>query len=177
VRLESILTEILSYVKETPLLLETCDVNALLDELLYLLSSDKTWEHIQIVKRYDETHPTIICDVQQIKQVLINIVMNAFDAMYGKGAITVKTESVIDRDRPFVAISLSDTGGGIDPALLDNIFNPFFTTKDRGSGLGLAISNKIVMHHNGHIEVKNKAGEGVTFTVYLPANSTLLKEG
>lgn len=177
VRLESILTEILSYVKETPLLLETCDTNALLDELLYLLASDKTWESIKIVKQYEESSPTIICDVQQIKQVLINILMNAFDAMNGKGTITVRTESVLYRDRPFVAVSLSDTGGGIDPALLDNIFNPFFTTKDRGSGLGLAISNKIVMHHNGHIEVNNKAGEGVTFTVYLPANSTLLKEG
>jgi signal transduction histidine kinase len=177
VRLESILTEILSYVKETPLLLETCDVNALLDELLYLLASDKTWESIKIARHYDENHPTIICDVQQIKQVLINILMNAFDAMDGKGTITIKTENVIYRDRPFIAVSLSDTGGGIDPALLDNIFNPFFTTKDRGSGLGLAISNKIVMHHNGHIEVKNKAGEGVTFMVYLPANSTLLKEG
>lgn len=177
VRLESILTEILSYVKETPLLLETCDINALLDELLYLLASDKTWENIRIVKQYDGSSPTIICDVQQIKQVLINILMNAFDAMNGKGTITIKTESVIHRDRPFVAISLMDTGGGVDPALLDNIFNPFFTTKDRGSGLGLAISNKIIIHHNGHIEIKNKAGEGVTFTVYLPANSTLLKEG
>lgn len=175
VRLESILTEILSYVKETPLLLETCDINALLDELLYLLASDKTWENMQIVKQYAETSPTIICDVQQIKQVLINILMNAFDAMSGRGAITVKTESVIHRDRPFVAVSFTDIGGGIDPALLDNIFNPFFTTKDRGSGLGLAISNKIVMHHNGHIEVKNKVGEGVTFIVYLPATSTLLK--
>jgi signal transduction histidine kinase len=177
VRLESILTEILSYVKETPLLLETCDINALLDELLYLLASDKTWENIRIVKEYNESSPTIICDVQQIKQVLINILINAFDAMNSKGTITVKTEGVTHRDRSFVAVSLMDTGGGIDPALLDNIFNPFFTTKDRGSGLGLAISNKIVMHHNGHIEVKNKAGEGVTFIVYLPANSTLLKEG
>lgn len=177
VRLESILTEILSYVKETPLLLETCDINSLLDELLYLLASDKTWVQIQIVKHYDEACPTIICDVQQIKQVLINILMNAFDAMNGSGTITIKTEVVIRRDRPFVAIALSDTGGGIDPAFLDNIFNPFFTTKDRGSGLGLAISNKIVMHHNGHIEVENKAGEGVTFIVNLPANSTLLKEG
>ena len=70
---------------------------------------------------------------------------------------------------------------GVDgrvPSLLDNIFNPFFTTKEKGSGLGLAISNKIVMHHNGHVEVRNRAGEGAIFVVYLPVSSkTLTREG
>ncbi|HME44246.1 MAG TPA: ATP-binding protein [Syntrophorhabdales bacterium] len=64
------------------------------------------------------------------------------------------------------------------PSLLDNIFNPFFTTKEKASGPGLAISNKIVMHHNGHIEVRSRAGEGAIFVVYLPLNSkTLTREG
>jgi two-component system sensor histidine kinase HydH len=108
--------------------------------------------------------------------VLINILLNAFEAMHGHGAITITTRRAAYRERPFVTLSLTDTGGGIEPALLDNVFNPFFTTKEKGSGLGLAISNKIVMHHNGHIEVKNAPGEGVTFTVYLPVDSTLTRE-
>lgn len=175
-RLEAILNEILNYVREAPLLLEPCNVNALIDEILYLLASTKSWDEVRIVKEFDPDLPHATCDVQQMKQVLINILLNAFEAMHGHGTITVTTRRAAYRERPFVALSLADTGGGIEPALLDNIFNPFFTTKERGSGLGLAISNKIVMHHNGHIEVKNAPGEGVTFTVYLPVDSTLTKE-
>jgi signal transduction histidine kinase len=170
-RLEAILNEILSYVKETPLLLETCSVNALLDEMLYLLTSDPAWGQVGIAKVYDGAGPSVICDVQQIKQVFINILLNAFEAMGGQGTITIRTERTTYQDHPFVALSFTDTGGGIDPALLDNIFNPFFTTKERGSGLGLAISNKIIMHHRGRIEVKNKVGEGVTFIIYLPEST------
>jgi signal transduction histidine kinase len=175
-RLEAILNEILNYVRETPLLLEPCNVNSLLEEILYLLASTKSWDGVRIVKEFDPDLHDATCDVQQIKQVLINVLLNAFEAMRGHGTITVTTRRTAYRERPFVALSLADTGGGIEPALLDNIFNPFFTTKEKGSGLGLAISNKIVMHHNGHIEVKNAPGEGVTFTVYLPLDSTLTKE-
>jgi signal transduction histidine kinase len=177
-RLEAILNEILNYVKDVPLLLEPCSANRLLDEILYLLGSDTAWEHVRIVRRYDKELPTAACDLHQIKQVFINIILNAFQAMGGRGGLTLQTERASYRDQPFVAVSIGDTGGGIDPSLLDNIFNPFFTTKEKGSGLGLAISNKIVMHHNGHIEVRNRAGEGATFIVYLPIkNSPLTKEG
>jgi signal transduction histidine kinase len=98
--------------------------------------------------------------------------------MGGGGTLTVRTEKALYQDRSCVKVSVADTGGGIDPSLLDNIFNPFFTTKERGTGLGLAISNKIVMHHDGHIEVRNRAGEGATFGIYLPINSkTQTREG
>ena len=170
-RLEAILNEILNYVKEAPPLLEPCRVNGLLDEILYLLASDPAWAQISIVKEYDPANPSTICDVQQIKQVFINSLMNAFEAMDGRGTITVRTERTSYQEHPFIAVSLADTGGGIDPSLLDNIFNPFFTTKEKGSGLGLAISNKIIMHHHGRIEVKNKLGEGVTFIIYLPEST------
>jgi signal transduction histidine kinase len=167
-RLESILTEILNYVKEAPLLFERCDVNALLEEIVYLLSSDKGWSAVQIVKRYAPDLPPALCDVQQIKQVFINMLMNSFEAMRGKGTITITTERTDISEKPFIAISVRDTGGGIEPAYLDNIFNPFFTTKERGIGLGLAISNKIVVHHGGYIEVKNTPGEGALFVMHLP---------
>jgi signal transduction histidine kinase len=177
-RLEAILNEILDYVKETSLLLEACNANSLLDEILYLLASDKAWERVRIVKDYQAEIPSVVCDVHQIKQVFINIILNAFQAMGGGGTLTVHTEEALYQDRSCVLVSVADTGGGIEPSLLDNIFNPFFTTKEKGTGLGLAISNKIVMHHNGHIEVRNRAGEGATFVVYLPINSkTPTKEG
>jgi signal transduction histidine kinase len=166
--LEALLTEILSYVKESPLLFEHCDLNTLIDEILYLVSSDKTWRDIYVAKHYDKMAPPILCDVQQMKHVFLNILNNAFEAMAGKGTLVITTETTTFQKRPFLAVSLTDTGGGIDPSSLDNIFNPFFTTKERGTGLGLAISNKIVVHHGGDIEVTNKPGEGVTFTIYLP---------
>ncbi|MGD0232271.1 MAG: ATP-binding protein [Syntrophorhabdales bacterium] len=172
-RLESILADILNYVKETPLLFELCDINNLLDEVLYLLTSDKSWSDIKIEKTYGKGLPLTRCDVQQIKQAFINILLNSFEAMHGKGTVTIGTERTTSEDKPFLAVSIRDTGGGIDPAFLDNIFNPFFTTKEKGIGLGLAISNKIVVHHGGVIEVKNKAGEGAQFIVYLPSQKQI----
>ncbi|MDD5008919.1 MAG: ATP-binding protein [Syntrophorhabdaceae bacterium] len=175
-RLESILNEVLNYVKETPLLTETCDINDYLDEILYLITSDVSWEEIKIAKTYDPALPPVACDSQQLKQVLINILINAHEAMHGRGTITIQTKQATYESKPFVAISITDTGGGIDPAIIDNVFNPFFTTKERGTGLGLAISNKIIMNHKGHINVENIAGKGVTFTMYLPVKNHTTKE-
>jgi signal transduction histidine kinase len=174
-RLESLLTELLNYVEGSSPLLERCDLNILLDDSLYLVASDKAWGDVRIIRHYERDLSFIYCDVQQMKQALLNILNNAFEAMDGKGTLTVTTEKAAFRNKTCVAISLKDTGGGIDPSSLENIFNPFFTTKDKGSGLGLAIANKIVRLHGGDIEVNNKPGEGVTFTVNLPINSG--KEG
>jgi signal transduction histidine kinase len=175
-RLEAILNEILNYVKESPSVSETCIINGFLDEILYLLSSDTSWEQINIVKDFDSALPPIPCDSQQLKQVLINIFMNAYEAMNGHGKLTVKTAHASYKNQPFVSVSITDTGGGINPAVIDNIFNPFFTTKERGTGLGLAISNKIITNHRGHIDIENAAGKGVTFIVHLPLKNTIKEE-
>ncbi len=102
--------------------------------------------------------------------------MNAYEAMSGRGSITVKTARVIYDNRTFISVSITDTGGGINPAIIDNIFNPFFTTKEQGSGLGLAISHKIITNHRGHIGIENSVGKGVTFIVYLPLKNNLKEE-
>jgi len=175
-RLESILNEVLNYVKETPLVAETCNINDYLDEIIYLLTSDASWEEIEISRSYHQGLSLVACDSQQLKQVLINILINAHEAMHGRGTITIQTKQAAYENGSFVAISISDTGGGIDPAIIDNIFNPFFTTKERGTGLGLAISNKIIMNHKGHIDVENVAGKGVTFIIYLPVKNHTTKE-
>jgi signal transduction histidine kinase len=175
-RLESILNEILNYVKESPVQIETCLLNDCIDEILYLFASDAAWSQVDIIREYDRDLPPIICDGQLIRQVFINILMNAYEAMEGSGRITIKTEQIaFDKER-FLAVSITDTGGGIDLSIMDNIFNPFFTTKEKGTGLGLAISNKIIKNHNGRIGVKNAVGEGVTFVVYLPLRNTITKE-
>jgi signal transduction histidine kinase len=175
-RLEAILNEILNYVKESPSVSETCIINDLLDEILYLLSTDTSWERVNIVKEFDSALPPIPCDSQQLKQVLINIFMNAQEAMNGHGKLTIKTARTSHNQLPFISVSITDTGGGINPAVIDNIFNPFFTTKERGTGLGLAISNKIITNHRGHIDIENAAGKGVTFIVHLPLKNTIKEE-
>lgn len=175
-RLEKILNEILNYVKESPSISETCTINDFLDEILYLLSTDTSWEQINIVKKFDTALPSIPCDSQQLKQVFINIFMNAFEAMNGRGKLTIKTARSLFDNQPFIGISITDTGGGISPAVIDNIFNPFFTTKEQGTGLGLAISNKIINNHRGRIDIENMVGKGVTFIVYLPLKNNLKEE-
>jgi len=175
-RLETILNEILNYVKESPTIAETCNINDFLDEILYLLSTGISWEQVNIAKDFDAALPPIVCDSQQLKQVFINILMNAYEAMHGLGKISIKTKRVSYNNQPFVSISITDTGGGINPEVIDNVFNPFFTTKERGTGLGLAISNKIVRNHNGYIDVENTIGKGVTFIVYLPLKNNMKEE-
>jgi signal transduction histidine kinase len=168
-RLEKILGEVLDYVKEGPIVKDSCNLNEIVEEILALFSADASWENMAVVRDYEPSLPSVYCDSQQIRQVFINILMNSCEAMDGGGTIVVRTALEEFNDRMYVTASFTDTGGGMDPAILDNVFNPFFTTKERGTGLGLAISNKIILNHMGHIEVHNMPGRGVTFAVLLPA--------
>jgi len=168
-RLESILNDVLNYVKEPPPILDKCDINACIEDILYLFTSDGTWERIKITKDLDPSIPLILCDIQQMKQVFINMILNSYEAMNGVGEITIETKMFSDLDNgQHIMISINDTGGGIDPTIIENVFNPFFTTKEKGTGLGLAISNKIVKNMGGRIEIENNVGKGVTFKIYLP---------
>ena len=114
------------------------------------------------------TLPSIEADSQQLKQVFVNLFANAMQAMPGGGTLTVITEPWPTADGEGVAITISDTGGGVPQEVLENIFNPFFTTKREGTGLGLAVSKKVIEGHGGEIEVINREGDGVTFILRLP---------
>jgi signal transduction histidine kinase len=167
-RLERTLADVLDYLKDPICCYESCEINSWLDETIYLLSADPSWRSIEVVRNYSRDLPPILCDRRQIRQVFLNIMVNACEAMKGVGTMKVRTRMESVKERTYVAVSFEDTGGGIDPAVIDNIFNPFFTTKENGTGLGLAISNKIVTNHGGMIEIENVPGKGAIFTVYLP---------
>lgn len=167
-RLEKTLKDVLEYVKEPRYSYEPCDLNACLDETLHMVAADPSWQRIEVVKEYGEDVPTVLCDARQIRQVFLNILVNACEAMKERGRLKVRTRRESLRNRLYAAVSFEDTGGGIDPAVIANIFNPFFTTKENGTGLGLAISEKIVRNHGGMIEIENMPGKGAVFTVYLP---------
>ena len=101
----------------------------------------------------------------------MNILLNAIDATPEKGKITVKTRSFLKPGgEPYAQVEFTDTGCGIPPDQLEEIFNPFFTTKNTGSGLGLSISNQIVQDHKGYIDVESQLNYGSSFFINLPVN-------
>jgi signal transduction histidine kinase len=105
-------------------------------------------------------------DAEQMKQVLLNLILNAIDAMPGGGCLTIN----VDRSGDGLVIAVKDTGEGIDPAVRATLFSPFVTTKVRGSGLGLAIAHRLVGQQGGRIAAEDTVGGGAVFQVWLPLN-------
>jgi signal transduction histidine kinase len=122
-----------------------------------------------MVRREFSPHlPPILGDPPQLKQVFLNLLVNSLQAIDRDGEIGVKTCLREEKKGRVVEVEVRDTGGGIPAEILENIFNPFFTTKQEGTGLGLAIAHKIINQHKGKIEVINQPGIGATFLVRLP---------
>jgi two-component system, NtrC family, sensor histidine kinase HydH len=166
-RLEKILRQMFDYTGDALGYFQEHEINKLVEDALTLIYRDLEKFNIQVVKEYAEL-PPVYCDDRQIKLVFYNIFQNAQQAMEHGGILTVRTFPLEKVDGLYAAISVSDTGGGIAPELVYNIFNPFFTTKEQGTGLGLSIAQRIVSRHYGNIEINNELGRGITFTVTLP---------
>ena len=143
------------------------DLNALIEETARIIERPAHLSDIEISMDLDRRLPRVWVDADLIKQVVMNILVNAQHAIEEKGAITVRTRRAPGER---VEISIIDTGCGIAEKDLQRIFDPFFTTKGvgKGTGLGLSVSHGIVQAHGGSIEVQSKPGEGSTFRVYLP---------
>ena len=110
-------------------------------------------------------------DAAQLHQALVNLCHNARDAMPSGGTLTVAARNTVVDDKRCVVLEIKDTGCGIPPALLDKIYEPFFTTKDLGHGLGLSTAQSIVKSHGGFIKTESQPGHGSTFRVHLPAQA------
>ncbi len=148
------------------------NIHELLFDIIFLESKIK--DNVEFKHFFDITIPPIIADKDSIKQVLINIVKNAGDAIKSNGEITLSTKWVTDyklKDKNSVLISIKDNGIGIDKKNIKKIFTPFFSNKKKGSGLGLFISNQIVTKHGGFILVDSKPDEGTEFKIYLPTGN------
>ena len=166
-RLEKILRQMFDYTGDVIGYFQEHEINKLVEDSLTLIHRNLEKLNIQVIKEYAEL-PPVYCDDRQIKLVFYNIFQNAQQAMEKGGILTVRTFPLEKSDGLYAAISVSDTGGGIAPELVYNIFNPFFTTKEQGTGLGLSIAQRIVSRHYGDIEINNELGRGITFTVTLP---------
>jgi signal transduction histidine kinase len=170
-RISSLVNELLDFARPSDPKLEVEDINAVLDGMILLVSTETKKKQINITKNYSSDLPPVQIDREQIKQVFLNILLNAIDATRENGEITVKTRSFMKPvAEPYVQIEFSDTGSGIPEEYLEDIFNPFFTTKSSGSGLGLSISTQIIQDHRGYIDVESRLGKGSSFFINLPVN-------
>ena len=143
------------------------EINKLLNDTLQLLEPQLRKSNIEVVKEYSEAAPTISASGGKLQQVFTNLILNARDAMFSGGQITLRT---YDENGDGVAVEVTDTGEGIPAENLKKVFDPFFTTKGvgNGTGLGLAVSYGIIQEHNGTIEVQSVEGRGTTFRLVFP---------
>jgi len=167
-RCKEIIKSLLEFSRQSSPKMELTDVNRAITNGLLFLENQATFHNIEIKKELDPFLPPIWGNAGQLKQVFMNIMVNAADAMHGRGTLSIKTFFSEDRDN--VIIEFTDTGEGIPEDILPRIFDPFFTTKDlsKGTGLGLSMSYGIVEEHKGRIEVDTEMGRGTTFRVVLP---------
>ena len=163
-RLEAMMAEMRDYSRPPGLKRETGSILTLLQEVFNLYSELLKEKNIELILTPSEPLPTYNLDYQQMKQVLVNLVKNASEAMAEGGTITVS----VQRRPPHLEIVVADTGEGMPPDVVENIFTPYFTTKSKGSGLGLAISRNIIRAHNGDLGVESQPGKGSVFTIRLP---------
>ncbi|MEE9352949.1 MAG: ATP-binding protein, partial [Candidatus Thorarchaeota archaeon] len=159
---ERIISSLLSYARPKPATRRKVNIN---DVIVEALSASSLPETVEVVSQLDEGIPTMLADPDQLRQVFVNLILNALQAMPKGGRLIVKSWS----PRPdSVNVSIADTGVGIPQADLDKIFKPLFTTKAKGIGLGLAIVKTLVDGHDGTIDVQSEPDKGTTFTVRIP---------
>jgi len=172
-RLEKMLAEILTFSSKPTICYHDCDMEVIVKECLENCST--TLEDSNIILHYSSSNGPwpVLCDDFQLKQVFLNLILNACEAMPNGGVLTVNVHSVT-LDKPSVQVTISDTGGGISPDMLPRIFIPFFTTKRHGTGLGLAIVNRILTNHSGSIEAAN-TDKGAVFKVTLPLAAHIMQ--
>jgi two-component system, NtrC family, sensor histidine kinase HydH len=174
-RLNKIVSQFLDYARpyrgeQSPL-----DLNDVVRKTINLIEKERGGSRVEIVMNLQDGLPQVRADAQQLRQVFLNLTINAFDAMPQGGRLQVSTSLRRSTRRgasaAFLEIRFRDDGIGIPPADLRNLFIPFFTTKEKGTGLGLPISQRIIENHGGTIEVRSQPGSGSTFTVLLPVEA------
>jgi len=160
--------ELLEFTRQTRHLMQPQDVNKSISRTLFLLENQSLFQNIEIEKKFAAPLPPVQADIQQLNHLFMNLILNAAQAMDGKGKLMLSTR--LSADTQAVEIEISDTGPGIPSDVLPQIFDPFFTTKEegKGTGLGLSLAYGIVENHGGNITARNKSEGGALFLVSLP---------
>jgi len=167
-RCSEIVKNLLAYSRQAAPSRAVFYLNNMVNESLALIRDQKLFMNVNVVKNFDDHQILVNADKNQLCQVIINLLINAFDAMEGKGTLTLSTYRDPEKNRAFVEIS--DTGCGISEENLSKIFDPFFTTKEpgKGTGLGLSMAYGIMQENHGSIAIKSTGPEGTTILLELP---------
>jgi len=175
VRVRKIVKGLLDFSRQTELDKEPTDVNRFIRSIISAMENQALVKSVSITFNPGENLPMLTLDRSQFQSVLINLIINAFDAMERGGTIIISTGISLfasDTDQKGVEISVADSGCGIQHEDLDKLFDPFFTTKEvgKGTGLGLSVSYGIVQRHGGTIRVQSEIDRGTTFTIWIPVD-------
>ena len=169
---KGIVEDLLKFARATGTRKTLIDINKSFQEILSLLAHQLELDSITVETSYGADMPLVMADEEKIKQVFMNILINARQAIEDEGTITITTEADPGGER--IRISISDNGCGIPDSINEKVFDPFFTTKavGEGTGLGLSVSYGIIQDHGGSIEVNSEVGSGSTFTILMPTGET-----
>ena len=160
--------ELLEFTRQTRHLMQPNDINQAIDRTLFLLENQSLFQNIEIEKSLAKNLPLVRSDIQQMNHLLMNITLNAAQAMNGRGKLKLKTLP-LENDR--IRIEIADTGKGIAKEEMNQLFQPFFSKSPEGTGLGLVITKKIVEDHNGSICIESEQGIGTTVFVTMPVDT------
>jgi signal transduction histidine kinase len=171
-RLQSLLDDFLSYAKVRRLHLEPSDLNHQIDDVLDFFATEAADAGVEIVRYLDPELPRVMLDREAFRRALLNLILNAKQAMPDGGQLVVRTVA----EGGTVAVHLIDTGCGMDDRTLSKMFEAFYSTKPNGSGLGLPTTEKIIAAHGGRIRVQSEVGRGTQMTIELPVPARLAGE-
>lgn len=174
-RINKIVQGLLSFARPSALNSTEVNLEQLINQTLLLVNNTLKKQQVEVEFEYFTEQTTIMGDAEQLKQVCLNMILNAVEAMKENDEsrprtlyISMEQGAMIDARSHYLLLSFEDTGKGIDEKDIENVFNPFFTTKEEGTGLGLAICYGIINRHKGELEVRSTLGKGTCFTIKLP---------
>jgi signal transduction histidine kinase len=168
-RLESIVRNFLEFAKPPSLKLQPQSVSLLLDKATELVQQSLESQRIRLVRRDERELPQAMVDAEQLKQVFLNLINNAIDAMPRGGEVHLSSTSAHRGGREMVAVRLADSGDGMTADVQQRVFEPFFTTKENGTGLGLNVAASIMARHNGLLELESSGPQGTQWVIWIPA--------
>jgi len=176
-RICGLINDLLSFARPSKPNVAPENISDVVENIARILETQAKEKNVEITREFDLSLPKVWIDKEQMKQVFMNLILNAIQAMNDGGSIVISTRisarSNAELIKEYVQVGIRDTGVGIPEENLEHIFDPFFTSKDEGSGLGLAVSHQIVQEHGGFLTVESTVGKGAVFFVHVPVGKPL----